>query len=382
MIKNVIKNYISQNTFRNDFFYCHFKPQIEAQMAEIINKQTLVDMLEDQTLLREYRKSVAHGTPWWSYNLNKSQNRMYGICNSVFSGINDRNLFFPALEHGLFLFDGAYSDTTDASRAGAITFGRFRRDILLKCQPLPIYCVGPYIHYASDYYSPEVMEAKKERLGKNLLAFPTHGTNSAELSFAEEAFLEKILSMKSSFDSVSVCVYWWNINDPFVERYRKEDIKIVCAGMREDTNFLSRQKAMIGLSDFVIGDSVGTHIGYCLSQDKPFSFFESGTSMKYLDQCEAGHLDFSDMQREKIKSVFADASGIDEKQRELYNYYWGGDMLRTPEEIRSIYIVNKRITNDCRGNRKKFGDYARKLVSDKLLENDTEHGILKEALGM
>ena len=39
------------------------------------------------------------------------------------------------------------------------------------------------------------MVEKKTALGKNLLVFPTHGTDDANVTYHEKVFIEKILSM-------------------------------------------------------------------------------------------------------------------------------------------------------------------------------------------
>lgn len=379
-ISGILKSFLKKNTYLNDWFFRNYRAEIEERLREIIVVLSEQDSLLDVNPLLAYKDSIERkSVPFWSYDINTTNSRMYGIHSSVFTGINDRNVFFPSVEHGLIFHNRNWTDTQDTVRASCITFGDFRKAILQRCYDTPIFCVGPYIHYARDYYQPEVMVEKKTALGKNLLVFPTHGTDDANVTYHEKVFIEKILSMKKDFDSITACIYWWNLDTPLVQALKKEGCHIVSAGFREDPRFLSRLKAIIDLSDFVMGDSVGTHIGYCINRQKPFCYFDASTTKKDLTNFDDEDQAFMQKHIAHISSVFLDASVIGKEQLEVYRYYWGGDHLRTCEEIYEMYRINKDITQACHGNKKKFGAYARTLLCQYPQES-VQHKILKEAI--
>lgn len=362
-LKKKVEKVFQKNSFTSDWLYSHYKKGREDTVAAISEEMSKFDTLVNLEPLKTFKtKIVEQDMPFWSYNITKTERRMYGIHSSIFSGIKDKAIYFPSSEHGLILHNRNWADTQNTARAGCVTFGAFRKKILKRFYDTPIYCVGPYIHYAKNYYNPSQMQQKKETLGKNLLVFPTHGTDDFVISYSEKVFLEKIMSMRQDYDTITVCIYWWNLDDPLINVLKKEGCRIVSAGYREDTNFLSRLKAIIDLSDFAIGDSVGTNIGYCLERNVPFCYFEGGT--KKQDFCFTDEEDQAFVQKNTqiIKDAFLNADRISDRQLEIGNYYWGLNELKTPEEIYNIYLINKEITMHCMGILKNYGVYARKLL--------------------
>lgn len=379
-LKKKIESWSQKNTYTADWLYRHYHPGRELLLEKIIAEVTQIDSIVDVKPLQEYKKRILEDqVPFWSYDTNATESRMYGIHTSVFDGIEDRNFFFPSSEHGLILHNKNWSDTQKTARASCITLGEFRRQILRQYYDIPVFCVGPYIHYAEAYYTSDQMHRLKEELGRNLLVFPTHGTDDAEITYSEKSFLSAIADLRRQFDSVTVCAYWWNLDDRMIELFRKEGCRIVSAGFREDPNFLSRLRAIIDLSDFVIGDSVGTHIGYCLERDKPFCYFESDTAKKDLNPSDEEDQRFVQAQAEVIKKAFVGAREIGPVQLEVYRYYWGADQIKSREELRAMYMLNKKITIDCHGNLRKYGKYAQRLLHSCALP-ELQHRLLKESI--
>lgn len=127
------------------------------------------------------------------------------------------------------------------------------------------------------------------------------------------------------FDTVLINTFWWNINDPLTQKLESEGYKIISCGFRDDTSFLPRLKSYINLADQVIGDSVGTHIGYCIALNKPFRYFNLNTEMN-INESESNKLDFVTKNSNKIKESFLDSTSIGQKEIEICDYYWGNNI--------------------------------------------------------
>lgn len=380
-VKKAVENGFRRNTYAADWLYRHYHPEREEFISKTVRDFSQTDSLRDTEPLKRFKERIVNEKiPFWSYDVNKTESRMYGIHDSLFGSISDREIFFPSAEHGLIFHNKNWSDTQNTVRASCVTFGKFRKEVLEKFYSTPIFCVGPYIHYAEDYYDEETFSRIKERLGKNLLVFPTHGTDDAKITYSEKCFSAKIDELRKAYDSVTVCVYWWNLDDPIINKFKEKGYHIVSAGYREDPKFLSRLKAIIDLCDQSIGDGIGTNIGYCLSRGKPFAYFDSETEKEDFNQTDNEDRLFVKKHMDILKDVFREAYFIKERQLEAADYYWGLNQIKTREELYGIYSINKKITVACRGNAGKYAEYARKLLNDKTALEDIEYKLLQEGM--
>lgn len=371
-IKKKLFSLVKKNTYIADMLYKSYKFNLEKNIKKLSENMSNYDTIDNVNSLIDLKKDIVlNNKPFYSYNLNETSNRLYGIHSSIFSSINDKNIYFPSAEHGLIFHNKNWSDTESTLRASCLTFSQFRKSILQQYYQTPIFCVGPYIHYAQDYYTPTEFERKKEILGKNLLVFPTHSTDDSKITYEQQNFIDIILEYKRNFDSVTICAFWWNIDDPLIKFLKKLGCNIVSAGYREDKKFLSRLKAIIQLSDFTIGDSIGTHIGYCLYLNKPFSYFPNKTDIQYTNLGCDENIRFITYQIDILKKTFIDSKSISPEQLKIANYYWGFDQIKSTQQITDIYNINKIITKNCLGFVEKYGEFSKRLL-------DTNTNLLTE----
>ena len=130
--------------------------------------------------------------------------------------------------------------------------------------------IGPYIHYASipkDVNLPKI----KERYGKTLIAFPMHSTEEVKCEYDIQNFIENINSVKEKygFHSVLICMYYKDILLKRDAPYIDSGFKVISAGYKNDPYFLSRLKTFLTISDHVITNDLGTHVGYAVYMKKP-----------------------------------------------------------------------------------------------------------------
>lgn len=335
-IKKRIMEYSVKNTKLTAFIYDCYKSSEEKEIQQLVYEMGQVDTIMDITPLLILKKRIVKKKQvFWSHNANKTSYRLYGIGNSLF-GKQENIYMTPSIEHGLIFYNKNWSDTLSTARASCVTFGPFRKRILRRYYGTPIFEVGPYIQYAEDYYLEKQMKEWKKKLGKTLLVFPMHSTDASFLKYNMQKYIKEIEKRAKKFDSVIVCVFWWNIDDPIVSMFQSLGYYISSAGYREDEKFLSRQKAMIDVSDHIISDSIGTHIGYCYSLGKTAELISAETKTDGINDS------FQAKQVSIIKDAMLEGDG--DKIAKLMKFYWGNGIKLSKVELSKICEINKEIT--------------------------------------
>lgn len=372
-LKNGILNIVTENTKLTAYMYNHYKNNVEKEINSLANEMAQLDTIKDiQPLIKLKKQIVESGKSFTSYNGNMSNYRLYGIGETLFGKIETEVYMLPSIEHGLIFYNQNWTDTSLTARASCVTFGKFRKEILQRYYETPVFEVGPYIQYASCYYSEKEMKIWKEKLGKTLLVFPMHSTDSSVLNYNCECYIKEIEKRAKDYDSVVVCVFWWNLDDSIVDAFKNKGYYIVSAGFREDPNFLRRQRALIEVSDDVISDSVGTHVGYCYKLGKRVEFVTAKTEGSHKDSVDEKEK-FNIKQRENIQRIFQQESS--ERIDQMMDYYWGNEISLTREELKSIADINKEIT--IAG---KYWKNRYKLVIQELLKEYEKKDLLKYRL--
>lgn len=243
------------------------------------------------------------------------------------------------IEHGLHFARYVTSDNYKwvFSEINTIyTFGQYREEVLKEYfgndTSKKIIKIGPYIHFAKDFYSDARLKKIKQKIGKTLLVFPTHSSPENLTSFDYEAWITEIKRCAVNFDTVIISLFWLDINNGNYKHYLQNGFQIACCGNRFDTHFLSREKSLIKLSDMTMSNDVGTHIGYCVALGKPHYIYHQEIKIEYYkeykDQEEVflGREYMKIWERERMEFFDAFSSfeeRITEKQKKLVDYYWG-----------------------------------------------------------
>lgn len=266
---------------------------------------------------------------------------LYGN-NKAIESITKRkfSLLRDYVEHGVCFYDTPESTMLMgyADRMGIqniYTFGTHRKALIeeyLQSRGLRknVIAVGPYIIGASNFHTEQELQAIKQKYGKILLVYPSHSINAVQAEYDEQSLISEIGSHVMDFDSVFICLYWKDIlNTGRLQKYRNSGYTIVCNGLGSDPFFLSRQKDIIMLSDMVMTNGLGTHIGYAVSLGKPVYFFHQNKQISD----ENGNLISVNKNYEHVeehfKKVFSRYSfDITYEQQCLVEKYWGSPVDR------------------------------------------------------
>lgn len=248
---------------------------------------------------------------------------------------------------------------------------------------IPVFTVGPYIHYAENMYDQNQRKKIKEENGRVLTIFMPHSIETFERGFNEKSFLDQILSnYREKFDSIWACVYWADINKPICEDLQRAGIKLVCAGCRFDLNFDRRIKTILDLSDAIVCGGMGTYINYALYYDKPVAYIRCELE---ADQWEMYQYErdpnFTDDMR-MFEQLFNEKLEITPMQKEFINKVAGFDLVRDKEYIQNILKISKDIWAYCDYDTAKYPIGVYSAYDAYIKENDiVKAQMLRTAVG-
>lgn len=378
-IKNGIKSILAQNVYTWCLGSYAFNKILKRddKFNTLIENMGHNDYFEDISYLKNFRKK---------YNdkiLPKGIGNyyIYGISNAVWGQRSVEKIYeMPSVEHGLILYEKAFSDTKTNPRASCITFSKFRKNIIQSKVNIPIFCVGPYIHYSDMFYTKENLDKMKKKLGKTLLVFPMHSTDASVITIDQSLFIKMLRKKAINYDSVLINAYWWNITDPLIDALKSEGYKIISCGWNHDIKFLARLKSYISLSDMVIGDSVGTHIGYCIDCGVPFSYEDINSNVVTTDPNEIKAKTSYEYNQNIIKNAFLCSDSIGEKEIKICDYYWGSSCIKTKEELQKIIEINKDLLHKTHGFRSALYKKSAELLEVYKHTDTIKYKLLLDAL--
>lgn len=292
---------------------------------------------------------------YYMTNEYRISNDFYGIANTLKKRVNRKKPLRLFIEHGVYF--GSYTNEEEVGNLmpGIITFSETRKIHINRKSQIPVICIGPYINYANSYFTLDEIKEMKNKLGKILLVFPQHTIEGVNIQSKKDKFTEKIneIRNKGKYDNVLICLYYRDVNEYTVKYYKKCGFIPICAGNRQDPNFLSRLKSFILLSDFTISDSVGTHIGYCESLGKRHLIIKTHNKIivennKNEINIPELYLNTSKEEKKEVENVFSNYNNFEDRQRVLEKY-WGINCLLKNEELYlvfdffdKVYLYSKR----------------------------------------
>jgi hypothetical protein len=188
-----------------------------------------------------------------------------------------------------------------------------------------VIAIGPYIKYVDFFKSEEERMRIKQKYGKILLVFPSHGIDTIKSQYDVDAFINAINAVKHHFDTVFVSLHWVDIVNGKDALYKAHGFTIVTSGSAADPRFLNRHKDLISLSDHTMSNNLGTYIGYSICMGRPHYLYPQETT--YIIKESNTKLIHPASQYEalaKFQQCFSTFSPeITPEQIALVEQYWG-----------------------------------------------------------
>ena len=313
-----------------------------------------LDLLADVTPFRSISDSVHReciiNNKFARYMYAYQQEYYYGNTEALmrYGNIGEEyKKFFPVVSH--FDIIPWYNMQFYYVTATIVSGEYFMKAIHQRRAYLPVFCVGPYIHYAENYYDDDTIKTKLKSIGKMMLIFLPHTVEDNPAKYDGQRFIDKIISnYAKSYDSFWMCVYWTDLNSEICDYATNKGIKIVSAGIRTDRNFLSRLKTMLGLCDSVVCGDTGTFLSYASHMGKPIALVDINekdysrfAKTKFDSERNAlfDYTDFNDFMRD-FYSLFDETPRLDQKQKDWIKEYSGEDKIRNKRYIKAISDIS------------------------------------------
>ncbi len=235
-----------------------------------------------------------------------------------------------------------------------IATSEFAKEQIEKHVKTMIFPTGLHMFYAEDYYDDNKFKTEKEKLGKNLLVFPSHSSDVCIAEFDPEPLIKEILATKErgNFNSVTVCFYFADIQRKFHKKFEGHGFKFVTAGHILDPKFISRLKTIIKLSDVTMSNGIGSHIFYSIGFDKPHYMIEEN-NYKYIDTANDKQGNIQEKTEGELlyepsvgyyRNIFKDyTESLTKEQLEIKNKICGIESKRTKEEICNFFKETEEI---------------------------------------
>lgn len=206
-----------------------------------------------------------------------------------------------------------------------------------------IFAIGAPFFYAKSILNDEQLQSEKQRLGKNLLAFPMHSQSNVDTNYNPDKFLNILAEERTRFDTVRVCMYWKDVQRGAHKVFQDAGYECVCNGHIYDPNFLRRQKTLFELADATISNGVGSHIGYSLYMGKPHWLIDD--NYEYVNTRKSGDAkDLTDVAKKEnficVKKAFLNNHDyiITQKQKAVIDCFWGISDIKTKEEMKKLFL--------------------------------------------
>lgn len=262
------------------------------------------------------------------------RNSFYGI-NKVLKNYLDYPRKKPInaiIEHGIY-FRKNYVNREEKKTflKNVITMGPFRKKIINELYDKKNIIIGPYINYATGLLTEKEITRIKLKYGKILLVIPSHSAEGEDSDYNQKEFLKIIKKMEKEFNSIWILMYWKDILEQKHKTYEAQGYNILSAGYIYDENFLNRLKDIILLSDYTISNSIGTHIGYCLSLNKPHYYYSQKINYKF-------NVEIDEKILEGFQKYFSKFDSISKKQIEFTEQFWGYSFFKEKSELEKTFF--------------------------------------------
>lgn len=246
------------------------------------------------------------------------------------------------LEHGLKVSRGAtFERPCDWSR-GYLCMGPRRAGWLQERFGQPAVPIGPWISYAQPLLAAPEIASLRRQLGSTLLVVLAHSWDQVERRMDQRACIQAVAQQAASggYRSVIWLRHW---KDPELQDLPPQWI-VACNGHRSNPWFLDAMRTLLELSDGLVSNAFGTHLGYGVALGKRLHWLpvaaEQDLSGLSGAKAEEEAAEWSERQRLSAelsaRLALSDAAAARDAVRELLDPYWGFDCLRPATELKGL----------------------------------------------
>lgn len=323
------------------------------------------------------------------HSFSNAESLFYGNLQTLcrFAGVSTgQNRHFPIICHA----NPSPVYTAELYKSAVIVSGDYYKKRINKRTPyVPVFTIGPYIHYASGFYSNEKVHEEKHKIGKMLLVMLPHSQEFISRSYEKKKYIDEVIEKYKGFDSIWLCVYWIDINDPVCNYAQARGMRIVSAGFRFDDLFNNRLRTIIELCDAMVCGDLGTFISYALYLNKPIGRINICEN-KRIEEYEL----VKDIERQiqfsndywnyinTFKEVFGTELNMNKEKKEWANIMGGYNNIRTSQYLKSVFDITEELFIESQGREDMYPQAVRAVYETYYKKRDFwKMTILKDAVG-
>lgn len=246
------------------------------------------------------------------------------------------------LEHGLKVSRTATFESPRPWTRGYLCMGPLRASWLKERFGLPAVPIGPWIAYAKPLLEREEIARLRATLGPTLLVVLAHSWDQVERSMDWDSCVASVAATAAAegYRSVIWLRHW---KDPELRGLPSHWI-IACNGHRSNPWFLDAMRTLLELSDGLVSNAFGTHLGYGVALGKRLHWLpvEAQQELSRLSADKAAEEKAEWEERQRLSARLSTTLNRSKSMEvsplilELLNPYWGFDCLWPAADLRLL----------------------------------------------
>jgi hypothetical protein len=244
------------------------------------------------------------------------------------------------LEHGLKVSATATFERPQPWARGYLCMGPRRAGWLRERFGHPAMPIGPWIHYARPLLPAEEIRQLRAELGSTLLVVLAHSWDQVERRMDLNDCVAAVAATARAGDYRRV-IWLRHWKDPQPQGLPPGWI-VACNGHRANPWFLDALRTLLELSDGLVSNAFGTHLGYAVALGKRLHWIPVGVDQDLSSltgpKAEEERQEWRERERlsRELVERLAGGDAGEGAVVALLNPYWGFDAVRSPGELREV----------------------------------------------
>lgn len=235
-----------------------------------------------------------------------------------------------------------------ASLPAALVFNvKMAQHVYQKTGKLPLVS-APLIAYAGSYLLKEENDNLKKKLGKNLLVFLPHSTHHNSVEMDTKNIIAEIEKEAKNYDSVTISLYWKEVNLETVTYYSSFGYHCVTSGHIYDTQFLNRQRAILELCDGVLCIGMISAFYYAAFLNKKIKLVNTVYATYNYDEIDKRNTELSILGTKPylkyyttLKAFFEEMTSPSDEIKCFFRQVCDFEQIKTSEEIKLFLKISE-----------------------------------------